>query len=777
VNLVERFRLSALVLVLFAMVAFCLGIRNIPLLLLTLPLGILSWYVTEGPRGWAISRTVQNILLLVLLIWAGVEASRLPDSSETMGLLGRFVQWLLLVKLFGRKSRRDYAQIISLSAVLVMAGTLQAVDFAFAISVFIYTGLAVWTVLLYQLWASRERVRENRSRAIETARQAFGNASATTLTPPVQAVFGRSLFWQFRSVGAAAMALGLVLSFVIFLIFPRELADLARRDAQFGAPRVGFNEEVRLITNKFISDSQREVFSVSWSDAKRGETMRFAEPLYLRGSVQVRYNRENRRWEKSRRNVAPVDISTTGEPDSFDQFQPLTQRPIDERFQSYIQRVTMRSLASDVIFCAWAPTGIACAEERHFDFDPSTLLLRQRPGSGEGRLYSYAIKVQPFPSEATVASLGRQLRPISREAGFPVETVVDFTNQLVQRLKIAVDVPAAADGNDSEALWQRNRRVSRALAEWLQGPEFEYTTDLGQFVQVTGEDPIYSFLARYRFGHCEYFASALVAMCQSLGIESRIVTGYLAIEYDDSANEYIVRESNAHAWAEVRVGEFSWMRLDPTPAATLARLQERRRSWADSFRWIYDRLEFFWNSQIVTFDSGSQAALAESITGAWQKTFRGWIETAQTALKRLNDFFAFGQAGTLWLGLVGFAVVLAVVAVISVRRRLARLRKATGLTARGAAGRRILRDLGFWLDALDALDARGLGKPEWRTPRAHAEAIADLNTPVAATFAELVELYYLIRYSNRDIGPDGHRRIATLVADLRSSGRSGGLRR
>lgn len=771
-NLVERFRLSALVLVLLAMVSFCLGIQNVPLLLITLPLGILSWYVTEGPRGWTFPRPVQNLLLVALLVWAAFEATTLPDATETMGLLGRFVQWLLLVKLYVRKSRRDYAQIISLSAVLVMAGTLQTFDFTFAISVFVYAGLAVWTVLLYQLWASNERIVEARARAIERARSTLGGSAIATLTPPVQAAFGRSLFWHFRSLGVAATALGLLLSAVVFVIFPRELAD-ARRGQRFGPTRVGFNEEVQLFTNDRISDNQREVFSVRWTDAKRGDAIRFGEPLYLRGSVQSRYNPETGRWERSPRGTQITVATTPYQRPDEEAFESLTQRRIDERFQTYIQRVTMRSLGSDVVFSAWAPIGISCDQERFFEFDPGSLLLRERRERGAGRALSYAVKVQPYATEATIEALAREPRPMAREAGFPVEAVVDFTRQLVQRMKLAVDVPADVEGHvDADALWQRNRQVARAFVEWLQGPDFRYTTDLGEFAQIGGEDPIYSFLARYRFGHCEYFASALVAMCQSLGIESRIVTGYLAIEFDESSSEYIVRQSNAHAWAEVRVGTYSWMRLDPTPTATLEQLQESRRSWFDGARWFYDRLEFYWNSQFVTFDSGAQAALADGVSGAWQRAFRGWIDAARGWLRRLNDFFAFGQAGTAWLGLVGFAVVLAFLAVASVRRRVGRLRRATGLDRRDAGARQLLREFSFWIDALDALDRRGLGKPHWRTPREHVAAIAPLDAHVAGVFGELVDLYYLARYSRREIDEGDARRAEALVAELRQRRRA-----
>jgi protein-glutamine gamma-glutamyltransferase len=769
-TLVERFRVSAIFLVLLAMIAFCVAIRSPGLLILTLPLAILSWYVTEGPRGRVLPRVVQNILLVVLLLWAALEATRLPDASETMGLLGRFVQWLLLVKLFGRKTRRDYAQIISLSAVLVMAGTLQTVEFTFAIAVFAYTALALWTVLQYQLWAARERAREQRDQAIERAKGQFGPGSSATLAPPVQAVFGRSLAWQFRTVAASATGLGLLLSIVVFLIFPRELADMARRESRFGAPRVGFNEELQLFTNNRITDSQREVFSVTWSDARRGEVMRFAEPLYLRGAVLSRYIPSDGRWERPAR---AYNIPIASEKGTF---RPLSQREIDERFQTYIQQVTMRTLAPEVVFSSWAPIAIAADENRQFEFDPGTLLLRERRGASVGRSSTYSVKVQPYANEATLEAISRTPRPIDVSGAFPVGSIVDFTRELVRRLDIDPALPDGLDLNDprsAEPLWQRNRRVARALAEWLRSPEFEYTTDLGNFVRIVGEDPIYSFLARYRFGHCEYFASALVAMCQSLGIEARVVTGYLAIEFDEAANAYIVRESNAHAWAEVRVGAFAWLTLDPTPGETLARLQESRRSWSDRFRWLYDRVEFLWNSQVVTFDSGSQAALAERVGGTWQRLVRDWLDGARQQLRRLNNFFSFGQAGTLWLGLVGFAGILAVAAVVSVRRRRRRLRLATGIAANDAASRALLRQLGFWLDALDVLERRGHGKPASRTPRDHAAALAPAEPELAARFDELVELFYRTRFAGEDLTSERRNRAESLVAELGTVGLRG----
>ena len=141
---------------------------------------------------------------------------------------------------------------------------------------------------------------------------------------------------------------------------------------------------------------------------------------------------------------------------------------------------------------------------------------------------------------------------------FPVKAIGEFTIEVLDEMEVDREV---AEG---ETIWQRNRRVSGAIMDWLE-ENCLYTTDLRDFVQIAGEDPIESFLTRYRFGHCEYFASALTAMCRSVGIESRLVTGYVAIEYDEGIERYIVRESNAHAWSEVRTGPYQWTGLDPSP--------------------------------------------------------------------------------------------------------------------------------------------------------------------------------------------------------------------
>lgn len=742
-RLLERFRLHALGLVLLGMVAFCTSQQAFGLLVLAAALAILSWYVTEGPRGITLPRWMQNVGVILLLLWSLREWTLVPDLAETMGVLGRFVLWLSVVKLYGRKEPRDWAQLIALGGVMVMAGALQSVEFLFAALVFLYAAATLWTVLLYQLFAGRERavaLRRDQSKGVPAS-----------LVPPVQPVFGRGVTWQFRGIVVTAILASAGLSAVVFVIFPRDLSELAR-GPRFGGRRSGFTQEVSLFQNDRITESRREVFTVAWSDS-RGDSQRFPDPIYLRGSTFDRYEPETGTWQRTRaRNVRSVRAPADGS------FIPLTATPVDERFQTYVETITMRSLATDVVFASYAPIAIASGEGRTFEIDPATLTIREIALNRVGRAWRYSIKVQPFPSEATVEALVGDSATPRRSVSFPLPGVSAIAERVLGKVE---GIPTEAEARESpEARWQRNREASRALAGWLQGPEFTYTTDLGDFTRVPDEDPIVSFLERHRFGHCEYFASALVALCQSIGIEARLVSGYVAVEWDDGTSQYIVRESNAHAWVEVRTGPWSWTTIDPTPGDTLAALSARNRTFADRFRWVWDRLEFLWNSQVIAFDSGTQATIAEQVGGGWKDRGERFAETLRDRLRQLNTAVALGPVGYVWMGVVVLAVALVTLTAIVTVRRNRRFRMAVRLDGvpRGLE-RRLRREVGFWPDTLDLLARHGFPKPEWITPGAFAASVAAARPAAGPSLEALVDLYYRARFAGLDLGPAERRRI------------------
>ncbi len=73
-------------------------------------------------------------------------------------------------------------------------------------------------------------------------------------------------------------------------------------------------------------------------------------------------------------------------------------------------------------------------------------------------------------------------------------------------------------------------------------------------------------LQRTRRGVCQDFAHYLIALCRSVGVPARYVSGYLFAPHGDSAaetnrDEVIVQ---THAWVEVALPGLGWWPLDPT---------------------------------------------------------------------------------------------------------------------------------------------------------------------------------------------------------------------
>lgn len=68
-------------------------------------------------------------------------------------------------------------------------------------------------------------------------------------------------------------------------------------------------------------------------------------------------------------------------------------------------------------------------------------------------------------------------------------------------------------------------------------------------------------------GYCTLFASSMVAMLRSIGIPSRLATGYYAsplmVDTDNYAAE--LRDENFHAWVEVYFDGMGWVGFEPTP--------------------------------------------------------------------------------------------------------------------------------------------------------------------------------------------------------------------
>ncbi len=120
----------------------------------------------------------------------------------------------------------------------------------------------------------------------------------------------------------------------------------------------------------------------------------------------------------------------------------------------------------------------------------------------------------------------------------------------------------AAAGGGAEAV------AGRILSHFREQP-FHYTLT----PPAVGERPVHEFLFDTRRGYCEHYASAFATLMRAAGFDARVVLGYQGGERNPSGGYYIVRQYDAHAWAEIRVAGRGWKRIDPTAAVAPERIE------------------------------------------------------------------------------------------------------------------------------------------------------------------------------------------------------------
>jgi transglutaminase-like putative cysteine protease len=81
-----------------------------------------------------------------------------------------------------------------------------------------------------------------------------------------------------------------------------------------------------------------------------------------------------------------------------------------------------------------------------------------------------------------------------------------------------------------------------------------------------GRDAVDYFLFDSKEGYCVHFASAMIVMLRANGIPSRMVTGMVGGEYDNSSGSTLIRGTASHAWVQVYFPSYGWVNFEPTPA-------------------------------------------------------------------------------------------------------------------------------------------------------------------------------------------------------------------
>ena len=166
-------------------------------------------------------------------------------------------------------------------------------------------------------------------------------------------------------------------------------------------------------------------------------------------------------------------------------------------------------------------------------------------------------------------------------------------------------------GNDDAAI------VRRAL-EWIRA-EFAYTLDTPPW----GRNAVDEFLFETKAGFCQHFSSSFVVLMRGAGIPARVVTGYAGGYRNPLGDYWVVRQSDAHAWAEVWLPDRGWVRVDPTAAVAPERIYDTIDDRLPGAGGLFgagsglfnasDWLRSGWNDFVLGFDAERQARLLRPI--------------------------------------------------------------------------------------------------------------------------------------------------------------------
>ncbi len=199
----------------------------------------------------------------------------------------------------------------------------------------------------------------------------------------------------------------------------------------------------------------------------------------------------------------------------------------------------------------------------------------------------------------------------------------------------------------------------QAVLQHFRQQNFIYTLEPARL----GRDAIDDFLFSTRAGFCEHYASAFVVLMRAAGIPARIVTGYQGGNLNTVDGYFEVRQSDAHAWAEVWLSGQGWTRVDPTAAvapervmqnlsralpasglAGLVNLALQGNSFSQALRMQWDAMNNNWNQWVLNYNQQGQQSLLSKL--GWKDV--DWVQMT----------WILFLAGSLILGVISLPLLL-----------------------------------------------------------------------------------------------------------------------
>jgi len=488
------------------------------------------------------------------------------------------------------------------------------------------------------------------------------------------------------------------LSLILFVLFPRVQGPLwgLPQDAYASS---GLSDTMSPGSLSKLSLNDAVAFRVTFDG-----TVPPREQMYWRGPVL--WDFDGSTWTRGHNaTLLPPKLDDAGSPVNY----TVTLEPHNKRWLFALDLPGKLSIAADL-----AP------DFQLLSRNPVNARIRYQASS----FLSYRANLEEPPQQMRRAlALPRGFNPQARKLAAAWRAEAEATpSPSFDKLRTGQASPGGRGSNRPAGI---NERLVRTVLGYFNQGGFVYTLE----PPLLGANGIDEFLFSTKQGFCEHYAGSFVFLLRAAGVPARVVTGYQGSEYNALGNYYIVRQSDAHAWAEAWLPERGWVRYDPTAAIAPARIQSGLSAavsntavlpfmarnppqWLRELRFNWDALANRWNQWVLGYNPETQFAFLtrlgmEDIT--WQKM----------ALNMLAGIFI----------LVGLFTL------ILLRRLVVRSRDPVQAA---------------WLKLCRKLGKAGLPRMPHEGPLDYADRVAAARPEIADNIHDLAARYIGLRYEPRN---------------------------